>query len=191
MPSGLASCHGRSCLTSQTLVRSDDRMKASQPQESGHVIDDDHHLCLLVSRLDMITVAKAYREGGSTQTPSHRRMLSRMAASIPSYLRRETGKHGEPVLGKGLERSRAGCGARTHFHDMLSCLLDRLRLLEYCLDSCFVACCLDDWEIEENSSHDLVRSGGGLARQRDARQSTKDHQPLTLSQERRNGLKSD
>ena len=36
-------------------------------------------------------------------------------------------------------------------------------LLEYCLDSRLVACCLDDWEIGKSSGHDFVRSGGGLA----------------------------
>jgi len=64
--------------------------------------------------------------------------------------------------GNGFERSRAGCGLHTRFHDALSCLLDRLMLLEFCLDSRAVACCLDDWEIEESGGHDFVRSGGGL-----------------------------
>ena len=49
-------------------------MKALQPQESRHVIDDDHLLCLLVSRLDIITIAKAYREDeaqADSKPPSH------------------------------------------------------------------------------------------------------------------------
>lgn len=132
-----------------------------------------------------------WQRRGSTQTLSHCRTLSRMAALIPTYLRWETWKHGKAVFGNVLERSRAGCGARTRFHVVPLGLLDRLRLLEYCHDSCSVACCLDDWEIEQSSGHNFVRSGGGLARQRDTGESTKNHQPLTLSQERRTGIKSD
>jgi hypothetical protein len=86
-----------------------------------------------------------------------------VAASIPTCTRWKTRKW-QPRFwiwtSNGHEP--AAAHARTRFHDMLSCLLDRF----LCFWNTALICCLDDWEIEQ-SGHDFVRLGGGLAWRRD------------------------